>query len=402
MEHNAIEKITVIGIGRSGVKIIDTMARIQATSRLHLVAVDTDKDSLDSCAVAEKILADSGWRHGAGCGGDVIKGQRSLARERGRLADLLRDTTMLIVVGGFGGGTATGGVPIISSVASDRNIPAVYMMTMPFSFEGHSKLRIAEDGVKELLPTADILMCLPNDLLFSVMEANTPADEAFLHADIEMSRAILAVTEIFRCRTMLSADFSSFRSVLHRRKGVCCFGIGTAMASDGLNRCHLALERMLQSPLMGGADQLKSANAVILIMTGGKDMQLSEMKKALEVAESFIPPTTRVIVGANTDDAYADTIQITAIAIRYEKGEASSSAEPQLLQEKTFQRPVTPPGQELMMGDNQSGDLFEQAELPLQNISKGIFVNSTPFIFNGEDLDIPTFQRKMIIIDKGE
>ena len=398
MENNATEKITVIGIGRAGVKIIDTMTRINATSRLHMVAIDTDKDSLDNCAVSEKILADSGWRHGAGCGGDVIKGQRSLARERGRLAEMLKDTTLLIVTGGLGGGTATGGVPIISSVASDKNIPAVYMMTLPFSFEGHSKLRTAEDGVKELLPTADILMCLPNDLLFSAIEANTPADEAFLHADIEMARAILAVTEIFRCKTMLSADFSSFRSVLHRRRSVCCFGIGTAMASDGLNRCHIALERMLQSPLMGGTDQLKTANAVILIMTGGKDMQLSEMKKALEVAESFIPSTTRVIVGANTDEAYADTIQITAISVRYDKADPAAP-EPQ--PEKTFARAATP----LSTANRENtsgGDLFEQAELPLQNISKGIFVNSTPFIYNGEDFDIPTFQRKMIIIDKGE
>ena len=397
MEQQFKEKITVIGVGKSGVKVLDTLTRLKASTRLHLVAIDTDKDSLEGCSVTEQILADSGWRNGAGCGGDVIKGQRSLARERNRLGELLKDTTLLIVTGGFGGGTATGGVPIISSVATDRNLPAVYMMTLPFSFEGHSKLRIAEDGIKELLPTADVLMCLPNDLLFSALDANVPADEAFLQADIEMARTILAVTEIFRCRTLLSADFSSLRSVLHRRKSVCCFGIGTALAADGLNRCHIALERMLQSPLMGGIDQLKNANAVVLIMTGGKDMQLSEMKKALEVAESFIPPTARVIVGANTDESYADTIQVTAIAVRYDKADAPT---PEPLPEKTFQRPIVPPARE--GGDGFGGDLFEQAELPLQNISKGIFVNSTPFIYNGEDLDIPTFQRKMIIIDKGE
>lgn len=399
MEQTVTEKITVIGIGRSGVKIVDTLTRINASSRLHLVAIDTDKETLDRCSVTDKILADSGWRHGAGCGGDVIKGQRSLARERGRLAELLKDTSMLIVTGGLGGGTATGGVPIISSVAADKNVPAVYMMTLPFSFEGHSKLRIAEDGVKELLPTADILMCLPNDLLFSSMDANVAVEQAFIHADIEVARAILAVTEVFRCQTMLSADFSSFRSALHRRKSTCCFGIGTANASDGLNRCHIALERMLQSPLMGGIDQLKSANAVILIMTGGKDLQLSEMKKALEVAESFISPGARVIVGANTDEAYIDTIQITAIAVRYDKTEPAIP-EPSSTPEKTFQRQAAPMNREVH--DAFGGDLFEQGELPLQNISKGIFVNSTPFVYNGEDLDIPTFQRKMIIIDKGE
>lgn len=397
MEGQPKEKITVIGVGKSGVRILDTLTRLKAATRLHLVAIDTDRDSLDSCAVAETILADSGWRNGAGCGGDVIKGQRSLARERNRLGELLQDSTMLIVTGGFGGGTATGGVPIIASVASDRNLPAVYMMTLPFSFEGHSKLRIAEDGVKELLPTADVLMCLPNDLLFSALDANVPADEAFLRADIEMARTILAITEIFRCRTLLSADFSSLRSVLHRRRSVCCFGIGTALAADGLNRCHIALERMLQSPLMGGVDQLKNASAVILIMTGGSDMQLSEMKKAMEVAESFIPPTARVIVGVNTDESYADTIQMTAIAVRYDKADTPP---PEVPVEKPFSRPVPAPVSD--RSENFSDDLFEQAELPLQNISKGIFVNSTPFIYNGEDLDIPTFQRKMIGIDKGD
>ena len=400
MQKNDQQNITILGIGNAGVKIISSLANTPAAAFLKLAAIDTDQAAIDACPVANKILADSGWRHGAGCGGDVIKGQRSISRERQRIATVLENSSSVIVVGGLGGGTATGGIPIIASVAADRKIPAIFLCTMPFSFEGHSKLMLAEDGVRELLPAADALLCLPNDLLFSSLETDTPVEKAFAFADIEVARVITAISGIIAGNRLLGADLSSFRALLCGRKSTCAFGTGMASSSDGLNRCHLALELMLNSPFMGNPDQLRNAHAVLAVVSGGPDLQIGEMKKSLEVINSFVPSSAKVITATHVNPAYADTVQICAIAIHYDKVDTP----PTSMADSRFQRNSVNVARE--RGNNHpaatSNDLFEQVELPLQNISKGIFANHTPNTYNGEDLDIPTFMRKMITIDKGQ
>ena len=183
---------------------------------------------------------------------------------------------------------------------------------------------------------------------------------------------------------------------MSKRKSVCSIGVGTAASSDGLNRCHLALERMLESPLLGGTTQLKEADALFLVMTGGPDLNIGETKMAFEIAAKFISDDSKVIVGTNTDPAYADFVQITAITVKFDKKETKEDLR-----------------RNIEFGDSRSNqvrttvntieqpNVFEQGELPLQNVSKGIFLNTTPVNHNGEDLDVPTYQRKMIIIDKG-
>jgi len=400
-ETRAAGKIKVIGIGRSGCNVVSALAGMREATNLELIVIDTDEEILNTAQADRKMLADAGWRHGAGCGGDVLKGQRSMARERGGIAGVIEDAAMLIVTGGLGGGTGTGGAPIIASVAAEKAIPTVFMMTLPFSFEGHSRLRVADDGVRELLPVADVLLCLPNDLLFSALDSDTPAEEAFKKADQEMARTVLGMSCIMQTQRLLSADFASFRSILNKKKSVCCFGIGLANSSDGLNRCHLALERMLQSPFLGSADQLKNAHAAVIIVTGGPDLQMGELKKAFEVVEKFIPGQVKLITGAATDPAFADCIQVTTVAVRYDKAEVPMvEAAPEIGSAASNSVNTIRTSANDLFSD--AAEPLEQGELPLQSISKGIFVNSTPFIYNGEDLDIPTFQRKMVIIDKGD
>ena len=270
---------------------------------------------------------------------------------------------------------------------------------MPFSLEGHNKRRIAEDGVRELLPAVDILLCLPNDLLFSALPAEVPVVEAFKTADFEVAGTVLGVAEIMRCRNLFAADLSDLKSVLNRRKGKCAVGVGLAAESDGLNRCHLALERMLESPFMGTRKQLQEADIVFFILAGGDEMNLGEMKKTLESAEKFVGEKTRLIVGSKTDPGYNGTVQITAIAVKFDPGqEIPPAVQPAPVIQPALEPETTPRTTNYVKPEG----LFEQAELPLQNISKGIFLNTTPVTHNGEDLDIPTYQRKMAVIDKGD
>lgn len=402
--RTATDKVTVMGLGNSGVKIADRLARMPEASWLNIMALDTDQDSFAFSGLEKKVIIDREWRNGEGCGGDVINGQRSFSRERSKIRELIKDSSLLIVTGGLGGGTATGGISIVASEAKGCNVPVIFLLSMPFVFEGRGKIKIAEDGVKEMLPVADVLLCLPNDLLFSSIPADSPVEKAFEDADIEIARSIVGISEIMRCNNLLSTDFSDFKAVLGKRKSACGIGVGIADESDGLNRCHLALERMLESPFLGGVRQLKSANAVFVTVTGGKDFQIGEMKKSLEAVEKIMNPGARLIVGANTDDLYEGKVQITVISVEFDG--ASSSApddEPEPLFSSAQSAPAPPPAfQPRSSSASAASGEYEQQELPLVQISRGIFLNSTPSMYDGYDLDIPTFQRENIIIDKGD
>jgi len=392
----ADSKVTVCGIGNSGIKIISRLSALKEASWLSVSAIDTDESSLERCATDNKFTAATEWRNGKGCEFIMLNGQRALARERSKINDMLKDSSLLIVTGGLGGGTATGGAPIIASVAKHAKIPSIFIMTMPFALEGHSKRRVAEEGVRELLPVADVLLCLPNDLLFSSLPTDTPVAAAFEQADMEVARAIIGVSELIRCNNLISADFSDLRAVLHEKKSSCSIGVGSASIDDGLNRCHIALEKMLCSPFLGGVSQMNTADALFITLTGGADLQIGEMKKALEAAERLAGKKTRLIAGTNTDPAYEGMVQLTAITVHYDKSAPlatpADSGKDFIFPKSQFK------GREAK--EKKAAEL-KQGELPLQSVSKGIFINTTPSIYEGKDLDIPTFQREMIIIDKG-
>ncbi len=386
--------VTVVGLGNSGCKTINRLAGMANAQWLKLVAFDTDKQSIAECNCQHKFIVAETWHHGAGCGGNALKGQRAIAHERKTISEAIAGSALLIVTGGLGGGTATGGLPVFASEAANCGIPTVFVLTTPFVFEGVQKAKMSDNGINELLPMADIVICLPNDLLFSTLPADIPAVKAFEQAANEVAGTLLGIAEIMRCKNLFSADLPDFKAIIGRRKGVCAVGVGVAAEDDGLDRCHLALERMLASPFMGGMKHLENADAVLLIMAGGADLQLGEMKKTLENVEKFINPKAKLIVGSKTDPDYTGTVQLTAVAIKFDEHipppETSNKLRPQHVIAKPISRSVP-----------QQGELI-QVDLPLQNISKGIFLNTTPVTYNGEDLDIPTHQRQAINIDTGE
>lgn len=376
--------VTVVGLGNSGCRIVSQLATLPQASWLNIVAFDTDEEAINRCTVQNKFVADISCRNGNGCGGDVILGQRSVSRERAKIEEILSSTSLLIVVGGLGGGTGTGGAPIFASVARRLKLRTIFIMTIPFTLEGHSKLRLAESGIRELLPAVDVLICLPNDLLFASLPPDCPITEAFKQADVEVAKAVLGISEIMRCQNLITTDFSDLNFILHQKKSVCSIGVGSASAQDGLNRCHLALEQMLSAPLLGGTGQLFDADAVFIVITGGSNLNLGETKLTFEALSKFLRDDCRVIVGVNTDPSYGDTVQITAITVKFDR------------------KIVTGPVPEPKSNEPGKGSGTVQDELPLQLVSTGIFLNSTPCVHNGSNLDIPTFSRQMVKIDRGE
>lgn len=381
--------IVVLGLGGAGCRFVRALAAM-SPKHLRLVAVDTDRSELERCPVpaADRLLAAAGWREGRGCGGSVMDGQRALSRERPALESLLAGAPLLLVLGGLGGGTASGGAAILSSVCRKLNVPALFLLTFPFSLEGHSRRRIAEEALNnELLETADAVLTLPNDLLFSVLPGGAPLTEAFAASDREVAGTALALTEVLKQGTLLAVNFADLVAVLRRRKSLCSVGVGTASTgegADGTGRCQLALERMLQSPLLGGTDKIADADAVIISLIGDVSLALGETRQVLEQAGTFVRPDAQLLAGASVAKGFENRVQICSIAVKFDS-----------MQERD--------GGVFAHGrPDRKHEEVEQLRLELDTVSKGTMENTTPVVLDGEDLDVPSFRRRKVAIDAGK
>lgn len=388
------KKILIVGIGGCGAKVLKVFTGIPGSKIFDLLLVDTDKDSMALCPDIPAIHPEANWTidTGMGCGGDPMKGERAIARERAKLTQAIGGHDFLVVVGGLGGGTATGGVHTIASVVKNLSIPSIFLLTTPFSFESYTKRNNAEQCLKDLQSVTEVLVPLPNDLLFSTLPPDTSVEEAFEKASHELAASVFGVSELFRSKKFIGPDFAEFSTTLKKGWASCAFGVGRASSDDGLDRCPLALERMLESPFLGGMDRLSSSNAVVVTMTGGPDLQISEMKRTLENMTSLLPGGVKISAGVTVNPDYHAMVQIAALAIRYDP--IQETALPQASMDSLW---ISPPVRQAASEKS----TFEQGLLNLQSYSKGIFANVAPGKYKDEDLDIPTFQRRGISIDKG-
>jgi len=397
-EKKTLDKVTVVGLGHSGIKILNCLGAMTNIPDLNLVAIDTDQRSLDKSTAPTKIAAGMKWTNGQGCGGEVFKGQRAVATVRPEIRDAIDGSSLVIITGGLGGGTATSGACIVAGSAKDKSIPVVALMTTPFAFEGHTKRKVSDSGIKDILLVADVLLCLPNDLLYSAMTSDVSLEVAFHKADAEVSRSIIGVGEMLRCSNLLSSDFADFKALLNRRKSRCSIGVGLTQLNEDSQRSHIALERLISSPLLGGVELIKTADVLFVSLLGGSDLEIGEMKKAFESIERMAGKKTRLIVGANTDSKYDQVIQLTAVAVKYEQKVEGDTDTVSL---QPGDKPKTQKIVKAAVKESDELDFGGQLEFDLQPISRGIFTSTEQTMYDGEDLDVPTFQRRGDIIDKG-
>lgn len=387
--------VVILGLGGAGGRVIQQLSLLPEASGLKLCAFDTDRRALEMLTALpeeSRVLCDEQWLLGQGTGGDVMKGQRAMSRESAKLQSLMRGASLLLVLGGLGGGTATGGAGVIARLARTNNLTAVCLFELPFAFEGHGRIKCAEDGLRELLALSDTVLGIPNDLLFSVLPAETAFAEAFRMADMELARAALGVIDILLPGNLLSSDMGDLASVLKNRKSDAAIGVGCGCGENVGESCNQALRNLLDSPFLGGAAKLKEADAVLLNLTGGEELTLSEVKRTLEYAGTLPGVSARVIAGANIRPGLGKKVCLTAVAVKYDEQEA---AQQQLAADSR-------PGRRRKSRTRQDGIQPIQQMLPLTIASCGIFEGRTSTVIDGVNLDIPTFVRRQITIDTGE
>lgn len=387
------KKIALVGIGQGGCRTISEIAPLRQAQNFTLFAVDTDAHTLNECNIPpqNKLLAGENWRHGQGCGGNAMSGSRAIASSRSRLENMLSGFDMIFFTGGLGRGSASGGMPILSSVAKKHKIPSVFLVTLPFKMEGLSKQRTAESTLKnELYPMADAVLALPNDLLFSILPGDVPLDEAFRTSNRQIAKCLISLAMIFNNGNLLPANHADLTDLLHQKKSSISIGIGLSSPKDLPEEKHTMLfERMIQSPLLGGADKIIEAHAVIASLLGGPDMNSADCLHIFDKIHDMTSSECQQIHSVSTDDSLGDSMLLSVITVKFDE---ANDFEAVLGVTEEVKHPSR---------NKNNADFSEQLGLPLDAKSRGIMEHTAPNIINRQDMDIPTFQRKQIKIDAG-
>ena len=392
-----LEKITILAVGGAGCRIMRLLKTLPGAENLHLLALDTDRAALEETGLPPEnlLLAGELWRGGRGCGGDELDGQRAVAHERARLETFLRDSEFLVVVCGLGGGTASGGAPIVLSVAAKLKLPNFFVVTLPFMLEGYRRRNLAERVLSEsLFELSDAVVTLPDDLLFSTLTGDTPLATAFELADRECAGTVLALSAILSAGNLLNADLASFTTLLKRRKCQCSIGVGalhTAEECSAADAPEKLVSGVLASPLLGGPQVLKSADAVVVSMLGGNDLSIGEVRNTLGLIGRYIPERAQQLTAASAHPDWQGARQLCVLAVKYDAETPVPETAPEA------RRPSARGERER----EKAPEKTEQLTLQFETVSKGIMERTTPVMWNNEDLDEPTFKRRNAVIDDG-
>ena len=387
---------TIMGVGGAGCRFLKKLHNTSGAEHIRLLALDTDSESLNSTGLAPEniLLAGENWRLGQGCGGDVSNGRNAIGNARSAIANMLSGSKMLMVIGGLGGGTASGGIPTVLSIGTKLQIPTLALVTLPFGHEGDQRRQTAVSVLdNEIYKTANAAIPLPNDLLFSSLSPTTPLKEAYALADEQIARTALALSALLCAGNLLNADFTSFSNMLKQQKSRCAIGVGVSKLDNGLIRPETAIENMLTSPLLGGCSNLQNADAVIFNILGGPDLSIGDVQTIFSQSNNFIRQGAAVLTSAATSPEWSGQIQFTALAVKY-----TAPVKPQTAVQRMPLAPAVEVSDSLF-GSTET----EQPVLPFTQISKGIMESTLKVFWQNRDLDIPTYIRNDIAdIDNGK
>jgi cell division protein FtsZ len=304
---NYIAAIKVLGIGGGGTNAVNRMVDA-GVSGVEFIAVNTDAQALLMADADVKIQIGSNATRGLGAGADPAVGLAAAQESRDELKEALKGADMVFVTAGEGGGTGTGGAPVVAELGQELGALTVGVVTRPFGFEGRKRADQAERGIDELRDRVDTLIVIENDRLLQVVEKRTSIVEAFQMADDILRQGVQGITDLITVPGLVNLDFADVRTIM-RDAGSALMGIG---AASGENRAAEAARAAVSSPLLEAS--IEGATGILLNITGGSAIGLFEVNEAAEVVTGAADQNANVIFGAVIDDSLEDEVKVTVIA----------------------------------------------------------------------------------------
>ncbi|OFX27662.1 MAG: cell division protein FtsZ [Armatimonadetes bacterium RBG_16_67_12] len=323
--------IKVVGVGGGGSNAVNRM--ISAGLRgVEYIAVNTDAQALALSSADKKIHIGAKATKGLGAGGDPNIGRQAAEENKDELHDSLAGADMVFITAGMGGGTGTGGAPVIAELARDGGALTIGVVTRPFSFEGKRRAAVADDGIRALKQKVNTLITIPNDRLLQIIDRQATVIEAFRTADDVLRQGVQGVSDLITIPGLINLDFADVRTIM-AEAGSALIGIGVASGEDRATR---AAQSAINSPLL--ETSMQGARGVIVNVTGGTDMGLLEVSEAAQIVREAADPEANIIFGAVIDEKARDELRITVIATGFDA--ARRVEEPVVSNDDRLREPV--------------------------------------------------------------
>ncbi|MFE1645340.1 cell division protein FtsZ [Microbacterium sp. P01] len=375
--QNYLAVIKVVGVGGGGVNAVNRMIDLGLRG-VEFIAINTDAQALLMSDADVKLDVGRELTRGLGAGADPEVGRRAAEDHAEEIEEALRGADMVFVTAGEGGGTGTGGAPVVAKIAKSIGALTIGVVTKPFSFEGRRRQSQAETGVAKLKEEVDTLIVVPNDRLLEISDRGISMIEAFATADQVLLAGVQGITDLITTPGLINLDFADVKSVM-QGAGSALMGIGSARGAD---RAIKAAELAVESPLLEAS--IEGAHGVLLSIQGGSNLGIFEINDAAQLVKEAAHPEANIIFGTVIDDTLGDEVRVTVIAAGFDGGEPSLRLDP-----VTAARPATAPA----LPATPAAEVVREPEVKKESVSVAASVPDTSYdsAFGDDDLDIPDF-----------
>jgi len=333
--QNYLAVIKVVGIGGGGVNAINRMIDV-GLKGVEFIAINTDAQALLMSDADVKLDVGRELTRGLGAGADPNVGRKAAEDHAEEIEEVLRGADMVFVTAGEGGGTGTGGAPVVARIARSLGALTIGVVTRPFTFEGRRRANQAESGIGGLREEVDTLIVIPNDRLLSISDRNVSMMDAFRSADQVLLSGVQGITDLITTPGLINLDFADVKSVM-QGAGSALMGIGSARGED---RAVQAAELAISSPLLEAS--IDGAHGVLLSISGGSDLGLFEINEAARLVQEAAHPEANIIFGTVIDDALGDEVRVTVIAAGFDGGDPTPRSDSRALGQVQAGGPARP------------------------------------------------------------
>ncbi|EQM80548.1 cell division protein FtsZ [Microbacterium maritypicum] len=374
--QNYLAVIKVVGVGGGGVNAVNRMIDLGLRG-VEFIAVNTDAQALLMSDADVKLDVGRELTRGLGAGADPEVGRRAAEDHAEEIEQALTGADMVFVTAGEGGGTGTGGAPVVARIAKSIGALTIGVVTKPFSFEGRRRQSQAEAGVSKLKEEVDTLIVVPNDRLLEISDRGISMIEAFATADQVLLAGVQGITDLITTPGLINLDFADVKSVM-QGAGSALMGIGSARGAD---RAIKAAELAVESPLLEAS--IEGAHGVLLSIQGGSNLGIFEIHDAADLVKEAAHPEANIIFGTVIDDTLGDEVRVTVIAAGFDGGEPSLRLDPMVVS-----RPSTTSLPEVALTDEPESKSETVQSEPVQ---QRVPATSIEPAFADDDIDIPEF-----------
>jgi cell division protein FtsZ len=368
-------RIKVLGVGGGGSNAVNRMIA-EGLQGVEFVAVNTDAQALMLSHAENRVRVGDKLTKGLGSGGDPVIGGKAADESSDDLYEVINGADMVFITAGMGGGTGTGGAPVIARIAREAGALTIGVVTKPFTFEGSRRRSVAEEGIERLKEQVDTLIVIPNDRLLEIVDRRASIQEAFRVADDVLRQGIQGISELITVPGLINLDFADVRSIM-AEGGAALMAIGRG---EGDDKAVDAAEQAIASSLLDVT--IDGARGILFNVTGGKDLTLFDVNEAAEIIRKTAHPDANIIFGAVIDESLSDEIQITVIATGFDS--ATQQRPMTVRKAATATRPAT------------------TTTVPVEATEQRVAPRAVPVpdfpvrTLDSENLDIPAFLRKHV------